>query len=135
MNQPQLPSPGGGDRTQDSAEDAYTREDSRSQHGQPKRSRIPDTEEILAMLMQLNGLVMLGMITSAQANVLQRNLRTILDVQRQKSRADSGGQSTQALADLCRTNPQLMNLLEPFLSDAQMEWLMKSIREAGNEQT
>jgi hypothetical protein len=134
MNQPQLPSPGGGDRTQDSA-DAYTREDSRSQHGQPKRTRLPDTEEILGMLMQLNGLVTLGMISPAQANVLQRSLRTILDVQRQKSRADSGGQSTQALADLCRTNPQLMNLLEPFLSDAQMEWLMKSIREAGNEQT
>jgi hypothetical protein len=70
MNQPQLPSPGGGDRTQDSAEDAYTREDSRSQQGQPKRTRIPDTEEILTMLLQLNGLVTLGMIFPAQANVL-----------------------------------------------------------------
>jgi hypothetical protein len=135
MNQPQLPSPGGRDRSQDPTDQGCTREDPRSQQSQPKRTRIPETEEILALLMQLNGLVTLGMVSPAQANVMQRNLRTILDVQRQKSRADSGGQSTQALADLCRTNPQLLNLLEPFLSDGQVEWLMKSMREAGNEQT
>jgi hypothetical protein len=80
------------------------------------------------MLMRLNGMVTLGMISPAQANVIQRNLRTMLDVQLKRARVEGGGQSADALVDLCRTDPRLLNLLEGFLSDEQMQWLMDALK-------
>jgi hypothetical protein len=135
MDLPQLPSPKEQDPREESAGSGSTGQQRGSRPHDNRGPRIPDTDQILTMLMKLNGMVTLGMISPAQANVIQRNLRIILDVQNQRARVDGGGQSTQALADLCRTNPHFLNLLEPFLDDQQMDWLMKSIREDSDEQT
>jgi hypothetical protein len=135
MDLPQLPSPKEQDPGKESAGSESTGQQRDSQPNGTEGTRIPDTDQILAMLMKLSGMVTLGMVSPAQANVIQRNLRIILDVQNQRARASNGGQSSQALADICRTNPQLLNLLEPFLDDQQMAWLMKSVQEHGNAQT
>lgn len=88
---------------------------------------IPDAEEIMKMLLQLNAAVVLGAISTTKANLIHRNLRTILDVQTKlDSRADTGT-NPESLLEACRKNPQLLNVLEPFLSDAQLDWLMDQI--------
>jgi len=103
MELPQLPSPKEQDPGKESAGSESTGQQRDSRPNGTEGTRIPDTDQILAMLMKLSGMVTLGMVSPAQANVIQRNLRIILDVQNQRARASNGGQSSQALADICRT--------------------------------
>jgi hypothetical protein len=63
-----------------------------------KGSAIPSAEEILAMLVRLNGLVALKLISTAQATVIQRNLRTILDYHVRQVQGGQPGLPQAALA-------------------------------------
>ncbi len=100
-----------------------------------RRRRIPSVEELLAMLHDLNGLVALRVLSPSQASVIQRNLRILLDTQLKRTQEERLGVAEEALADLCRANPQVLNLLAPFLSDEQVEWLMGEVKDDPHEQT
>jgi hypothetical protein len=76
------------------------------------------------MLMHLNGLVTLGLISTGKASVVQRNLRTVLEVLQRRAGTSQNDLAPEALAGLCRENPQLLNLLAPFLSDEQMDYFV-----------
>jgi hypothetical protein len=118
------PSPNDGDPSRSQR----TRERSR------KGSAIPSAEEILAMLVRLNGLVALKLISSAQATVMQRNLRTILDYHVRQVQGGQPGLPQAALAELCRKDPRILNLLEPLLTDAQVDWLMGDGRKDSDDE-
>jgi hypothetical protein len=133
MSIPRLPSPGDQDNGRDRADQAETSDDGSPQPRQGKGPRIPSIDEILGMLLQLNGLVTLGLISPAKANVLQRNLRTILDVLQKRTRTDQHELAPEALAGLCRDNPQLLNLLAPFLSEEQMACFLNSLNDGFQE--
>lgn len=90
---------------------------------------IPDIDETMRMLLQLNSAVLLGVISPTKANIIQRNLRTILDVQTKRGgRADTAA-NPETLVELCRRDPQVLNTLEPFLSDTQLDWLIDQIKD------
>jgi hypothetical protein len=95
---------------------------------------IPSIDEILGMLMKLISLVALKVISTAQANTIQRSLRTILDIQMKRSRGQPHDLPQEALADLCRSDPHILNLLEPFLPDELVERLMEEVKD-DNDQT
>ena len=92
------------------------------------RPRIPTIEEALGQLAQLSGAVMLKLISSKDASLLQRILKTIIDVQLKRASQQDAGVNQEALAELCQRDPQLVNLITPFLSDAQIDWLQEQIR-------
>jgi hypothetical protein len=105
----------------------------RSRERNRKGSGIPSAEEILAMLLKLNGLVAMRIISTAQATVIQRSLRTILDYQARQAQGGQPGLPQEALAEICHEDPRILNLLEPFLTDAQVDWLMHGRKDSDEE--
>jgi hypothetical protein len=96
---------------------------------QPPTNRIPSLAQCLETLAQLSGLVALGMLKPAQANHIRGNLREIL----QYHYRQLGGSGAAAVADhnvleLLRQSPELMNLMTPILTDAQVAMVMKHAR-------
>lgn len=88
------------------------------------------------MLQDLNRLVLLNMISTAQAAVVGRNLKTMLDALRQRADGPRGsGLPQDAVTALWRDNPQVLSLLESFLSDSdeQIDWLAGQAREADGD--
>jgi hypothetical protein len=116
----QLPAPHDGAQSADSTADATRRKQADQATGRP----LPTNEQIYGMLMGLNGLVMMRIITPAQANVIQRNLAKILDDRHKCHRAERPLLSQETLADLCRQSPQVIALVEPFLTQEQLAFLM-----------
>jgi hypothetical protein len=92
---------------------------------------IPGVEEILRKLLQLNGLVAVSLLSTAQATVIQRSLRIVLDAQLRRAPEGTPGLPQEALAELCRHDPRVVEMLEPFLTDAQVQWLMAQAGEGG----
>jgi hypothetical protein len=99
-----------------------------------KNADIPSIDELLGMLMKLNRLVVLKVISTAQANTIQRSLRTMLDIQMKRTQGQPHELPQEALADLCRSDPSILNLLEPFLPDELVERLMEEVKD-DNDQT
>lgn len=97
-------------------------------------AEIPSVDKIAAMLLKLNGLVMMNIISAAQASVIQRSLRTLLDIQLKRVPGDRQGLSQDALAELYRKDPRIVSLLEPFLSEQQVDWLMGVVKDDPNGQ-
>jgi hypothetical protein len=89
-------------------------------------SNIPTKKECLKALAQLPGLVVTGMLKTAQANALRGIYQTILQAH-QKDEADgaAGAIADSDLREAIRRDPQLAALLEPLLTDQQIAMLMQ----------
>ena len=98
--------------------------------GQDKRPRppIPTIDEAMGQLVQLNAAVMLKMISSKDASLIQRTLKLIIDVHLKRASQQDAGVNQESLAELCKRDPEVVNLITPFLPDAYVDWLMEQIR-------
>ena len=90
------------------------------------KPRIASEEECLAGLSQLPGLLTLGVIAPKLADSMRGAFNSIL----QHYRHQPAGKVTNALdqprlQEIVRANPELVNLLEPLLTDVQIELLLK----------
>ena len=103
----------------------HTASGSDRSRGRRAGGAIPTTEEIYQLLMRLNGLVALGLVAPARANVIQRGLKTILDGLSRERREAGHVEAQQGLAELCRRNPEMLRMLEPFLTDEQIAWVLE----------
>ena len=97
--------------------------------GADKRRGYPDEEQCLAAIARLAGLVAMGLLTTSKANSIRASFSEIL----RWHRAARGSREQQRLEDadligLLRTNPELLAMLEPLLTEDQIEMLT---REAG----
>lgn len=88
----------------------------------PRGTCLPDRDDLICQIRQLNGLVAMGMIAPAQANVLQRGLRMMLDECRRQE-ATTSHLDPERLADFCRDDPSLLELFEPLLTEEQFAYL------------
>ncbi len=119
--------------------DSHPADDSSNERGSASRPRgrqcvpIPSVDELLRQLIQLNGAVALGAISSKEANVIQKNVKTVLDVQMRRASRDDTGPSQEALAELCRNDPRMLNVIEPFLTDSQMNLIMSEVTDDQDE--
>ncbi len=50
----------------------------------------------------------------------------VLDVQMKRASREETGPSQEALLELCRSDPSVLNVIEPFLTD-QMDWVMGEV--------
>jgi hypothetical protein len=94
-----------------------------------RRSDVPDRDACLGALGRLPGLMMMGLVTTPQANALRAIYGTILQ-QHDRARDAQGG---VRLADanvlqLARTDPALLGMLEPLLTDQQIHAVMHEAR-------
>jgi hypothetical protein len=109
--------PGGGGYRRD-------REDRQStqQAGQPL-----SVAQILAQMQQLNGLIMLGLVTPAQANAISRNLTASLNhlTHREKQSKQASVPSEADIAKLWKQDPATLKLMEPFLSREQIDAILR----------
>jgi hypothetical protein len=94
-------------------------------------NRIPSIEEICANLLKLNGMVLMGLISTRVAAVIQRTYKSILDLQTGRAQQQPEGVPQEGLAEMYHKDPKYISLLEPFLADGQIDWLMEQIR--GNQ--
>jgi len=100
--------------------------------GTRRRADIRSAEECVAALGQLPGLITMGLLSPAQANAIARSLREVLRYH-ETQRAEAATGTTVHDDDLLRAvreNPQVLGLIEPLLTDAQVDMLM---REATDE--
>ena len=94
--------------------------------GADKRRGYPDEEQCLAAIARLAGLVAMGLLTTSKANSIRASFAEIL----RWHRAAKGSREQQRLEDadligLLRTNPELLAMLEPLLTEDQIEMLTR----------
>jgi hypothetical protein len=99
----------------------------------PSAYRPPTREEICRQIGQLNGLVLMGLVEPAKANVVQRGLKILLDAEGRQAEATEAGAAPEGLVEACRKEPGMVDLLEPFLSDEQMRWLVGELTQTPQE--
>jgi len=112
--------------------DSGRAEASGHQRGRP-RAPIPSVDQLLEQLIQLNGAVAIGAMSTKDANLIHKNLRAVLDVQMKRASREETGPSQEALLDLCRNDRRVLNVIAPFLSDAHMDWVMNEITDDEDE--
>lgn len=97
------------------------------QQEQPAKDRhagasgVPTRQECMQALGRLPGLIALKVISTQQANAIRGTYQTVLN-EIHRSTSDGG---TAAVADdnvmaLLKANPDLLNLVEPLLTDQQV---------------
>ena len=68
----------------------------RSSNGRRRqRVAIPSVDEILQQLIQLNGAVTIGAMSTKEASLIHKNLRTVLDVQLKRANREETGPSQE----------------------------------------
>jgi hypothetical protein len=74
----------------------------------------------------------MGMLSTQRANTIRGIYQTILSYhQRSAAHADRTVLTEEYLRQIREESPRALNLLEPLLTDEQLEWLMSG--EADNE--
>jgi len=97
-----------------------------------RKSEIPTVDDVLKQVMQVNGMVVLRQLSPQAASTIIMGLKVVLDVQHQREALSQEQLASDALVAACRRDPQLVTLLEPLLTDEQLDHLVK---EAGGEDT
>jgi len=95
-----------------------------------RKSEIPTVDELLKQIMQVNGMVVLKHLSPQAASTILTGLKVLLEVQREREAVSQEQLASEALVAACRRDPQLVTLLEPLLTDEQLDTLVK---EAGEE--
>lgn len=101
--------------------------------GEKKQRSYPDEEQCLAAISRLAGLVAMGLLTTSKANSIRASFAEIL----RWHRTARGARQQQRLEDtdligLLRSNPELLAMLEPLLTDDQIDMLTREA--AGSEE-
>ncbi|MBI1371280.1 MAG: hypothetical protein GC159_00755 [Phycisphaera sp.] len=105
------------EKTHDQAGDRAKR---KSNHRDPGDDILTE-RQCLSMLSKLNGLVVLGQLSTAQANTIRGNLREILAHHRSRHAASTGPSVPDDLVTRLRDEPELLNMLAPFLTPDQID--------------
>ena len=119
------------DDPEDEASDTSGGDNCRAEQPQRRRAPIASEEDCLRVLSTLGGLVALGTFSTAQANTIRSIYTAILQHhQRQQAGPARLVVNEQELARQLRNNPELATLLEPLLTEQQIENLVRSGRDA-----
>jgi hypothetical protein len=98
-----------------------------------KRGTIPSAEDCLLALASLAGAVAMGLLKPAQANAMRANYAAILSYHQQnESRSDRNGMADADVMEIMRKDPKMLSVLEPFLTDEQIDLVMNSAKDGGH---
>lgn len=100
-----------------------------------RRAEIPSVQDCLRALAQLPGLIALKALSTGQANAIRGAYNAILQ-QHQHSQASGQQQlSDDNVLELYRQHPEMISMLEPLLTDAQIKMVMGTDRDGQDGQT
>jgi hypothetical protein len=103
----------------------------RAEEPQRRRLRIASAEECLAVLSQLGSLVALGILSTAQANSIRSTNTAILQYHiRQQSGPSRTITNEKGLAEMLKKHPEFANMLEPLLTNEQIQMLARGGKDA-----
>jgi len=91
-----------------------------SQPRRNKKSGIPSETECLRLMARLAGLVAIGFLRPPQANAIRAAYQQILQFHRNKAKEVEKGLANADVLELLRSDPNLLSLLEPLLTDEQV---------------
>jgi len=136
MSQNLLSGPGGSSRDDAASTNAAgsntTPDFGNSRYQRHAGAAAASADQCLRALTQLPGLVAMGMLTPAQANSMRATYATILQHYQKTQSTPSHAPATADVVQAVRNNPELAALLEPLLTDEQIEALMQETREDGD---
>jgi hypothetical protein len=100
----------------------------------PKATRrpapqMPDPAELVEQLRNVAGLVTIGILAPAKANVVVRCISKSSDIVMRSQTATPGGPNQPELVEACRENPNLISLLETLLTDEQLAELLRQVND------
>lgn len=98
-------------------------------------SHLPTAEQIIAELNSLKGAVAAGWIKPAQANSMAKVYELMLKYLRSGGDRQRGsGGLEDVLADMARRDPEVLNVLEPYLTDEQFYDIVADLADDPPEQ-
>jgi hypothetical protein len=128
-----LSGPGGTESPRPDGEDGA--EQPRSTRARRRRYRAPTVEDCLRSLGQLPGLIALHYVKPAEASAMRGIYQLILQqLERDKQASSAQGKLADAdVAELMRTNPEVLEMLTAVLSEEQIAMIMGEIEEKEGE--
>jgi hypothetical protein len=116
-------------------ESGHAQAENRAGEKEPKRPKaarrpappLPDLAELVEQLRNVAGLVTLGILTPAKANVVVRCIVKSIDIVLKRQTASPGAPNPPELVAACRENPQIVGLLESLLTDEQLSELLRQV--------
>jgi hypothetical protein len=134
MSELVLPDPGG-DSPEEPSRGERRRGGRAGAWGGRREHRVLSEQECLDALGRLPGLLALGIIKAAQVNAIRGIYREILQHhQHSQAREDRQGISNADVAELMRTNPAILSMLEPLLTDEQIAMVMGDLTGDGEDE-
>jgi hypothetical protein len=98
-----------------------------------RKGHILTPDDCRRMLGQLPSLITLKMISPAQANAITRALQTLLAESRASQASGPAKVADENLIALLRVQPDVLEMVEPLLTDEQVDQIMKGVRDDPNE--
>lgn len=98
-----------------------------------KRGTIASIEDCLIALASLAGAVAMGLLKPAQANSIRASYTEILRYhQKNETRSDRNGLADADVMEIMRKDPKMFSMMEPFLTDEQIDLVMKNAKDGGH---
>jgi hypothetical protein len=107
------------------SQDAGTGPDGRQQRRTAGTSDIPSENDCLRAIIQVGRLAALGLLKPGVANAVRNSFREVLQHYRGKAKETGKNIADADVLDLLEKDPRLLNLLEPLLSNEQVDMIMR----------
>lgn len=92
-----------------------------SRNGRGNKAAVPSEEECLQAIAQTGRLAALGLLKPAVANAIRNSFRDILQHYQRRAKESEQTAVDGALLESLRNDPKLLNLMEPILSQEQID--------------
>jgi len=96
----------------------------RQRHARATNGHIPTEKECLSAIAQVARLAALGILKPAAANTIRSSYRDILQHYKAKDREAEKNLADSDVLEILEKDPRLLSLLEPLLSQDQVEMIM-----------
>jgi hypothetical protein len=114
-----LPPPPAGDADRQEGPDSSARKRPNS------KPKLPSVDELLDKILKLSGPLLMGLMTTSQANIILKTLKIALDMHTKSMNQQAvQGLPHEVLIELLKSRPELVKMLEPYLSDEQVQWIL-----------
>lgn len=121
----------GGNQTEENARDAGDWAGRQRCHRESRKPGIPSEEDCLRAIAQAAGLVAIGLLDASDANAIRAAFRDILQYHRSRAKEAEKSISNADVLELLRKDPSLLSLLEPLLTQEQIEMITRSAKNGG----
>jgi len=138
MSDLMIPGPSGSEPTPQNKAKSQGQQQEKSSGRRRRTSRsakpaIPSADDCARAIAQVAGLVAIGLLKPAQANAIRAAFRDIQQYHKSKAKEADNSLSNADVMNLLRKDPTLLNMLEPLLTDEQIDQVMRN-KGAGDEQ-